>query len=633
MFVKFENDSVCMILLYMGYCPKNVEFVANEPRTGRQTSFMLRYGRSQEMSRASFSKKPVKRALSASIVSPSFAVNGTKAGDGPERRLPAKVDRMNRMMGSTQTSAYKPMIAVPGHSERPLNNPPSPESRRMLLQKIAAHSEPQSHVSQTMSNVRAASQASKNAFHDGAASSPNSKSAYRQFGMRLPSRGRIPTGTTSRQAVSSPQVTGRSVADGGDDVDMAYQTLVGEDNDPEGAYSEEDEHTYRDRQFPPEGERRARPQTRPKIEPSVIQLPQRVQTPDIMGVVQRLDGMRALSSSVGASLSSKQPLRVNRPASNVTAMGGGGGGNSPDGAAAGGPVAPDARTKNSLRDQEMLAFACRRAGKSRQEGIQHYRRGITYDNSQSYAKAIDSYMAFLTSCRRCGDVVGEAMACNHIGVDYMLLNPPKYQSAINYHSKHCDLADVAGKFVAHCNLGLCHKELGALDASQLHFRHALRYAVHLSHIEGESFAYGNLGVTGYATGDLNMARACIERHLQLSATLKDTRGASTAYSQLGSLATRSGDFEEAADLFESSMKLASRIGEEDSANMAKCQLGMALGNMQMDDYLRNVAKVMHGGTMFGDSNVDDEEEEDEYAFYDDEESEEDELSQSHEITA
>lgn len=41
-----------------------------------------------------------------------------------------------------------------------------------------------------------------------------------------------------------------------------------------------------------------------------------------------------------------------------------------------------------LKDYEMLAFGCRRAGKVRDEGRAYYSIGVLYDNIKKYKKAI-----------------------------------------------------------------------------------------------------------------------------------------------------------------------------------------------------------------------------------------------------
>lgn len=66
-------------------------------------------------------------------------------------------------------------------------------------------------------------------------------------------------------------------------------------------------------------------------------------------------------------------------------------------------------------------------------------------------------------CKAIGDVHGEALAYNCVGVGYMKLGENDsqfYKDAIEYHTKHKEIADVAGKFLAHINLGLIFNNLG-----------------------------------------------------------------------------------------------------------------------------------------------------------------------------
>jgi len=74
-----------------------------------------------------------------------------------------------------------------------------------------------------------------------------------------------------------------------------------------------------------------------------------------------------------------------------------------------------------LKDYDILAFACRRAGKSRDEGRAYYSTGVLYDNLGKFKLAVESYKKFLQVCKAIGDVHGEALAYNCIGVDYMKL--------------------------------------------------------------------------------------------------------------------------------------------------------------------------------------------------------------------
>ena len=71
-----------------------------------------------------------------------------------------------------------------------------------------------------------------------------------------------------------------------------------------------------------------------------------------------------------------------------------------------------------LKDYEILAFACKRAGKARDEGRAYYSTGVLYDNIGNYRKAVTHYDKFLKVCIAIGDSHGEALAYNCMGVDF-----------------------------------------------------------------------------------------------------------------------------------------------------------------------------------------------------------------------
>ena len=45
--------------------------------------------------------------------------------------------------------------------------------------------------------------------------------------------------------------------------------------------------------------------------------------------------------------------------------------------------------KKRLKDYDILAFACKRAGKSRDEGRAYYSTGVLFDNLGKYRQAVD----------------------------------------------------------------------------------------------------------------------------------------------------------------------------------------------------------------------------------------------------
>lgn len=53
------------------------------------------------------------------------------------------------------------------------------------------------------------------------------------------------------------------------------------------------------------------------------------------------------------------------------------------------------QAQKRLKDYDMLAFACKRAGKSRDEGRAYYSTGVLYDNLGKFKNAIEQYKKFL----------------------------------------------------------------------------------------------------------------------------------------------------------------------------------------------------------------------------------------------
>ena len=130
------------------------------------------------------------------------------------------------------------------------------------------------------------------------------------------------------------------------------------------------------------------------------------------------------------------------------------------------------------------------------EGRAYYSTGVLSDNLGKYKQAIEHYQKFLQVCKAIGDVHGEALAYNCIGVDFQKLaetEPKHYKDAIEYHLKHKEIADVAGKFLAHVNLGIIYASMGDTEKASINHQFALRYAIQMSSVAGQSVAIGNLG--------------------------------------------------------------------------------------------------------------------------------------------
>lgn len=183
--------------------------------------------------------------------------------------------------------------------------------------------------------------------------------------------------------------------------------------------------------------------------------------------------------------------------------------------------------------------------------------------------------------------MGEALACNSMGVDYQMLGKAHLEQALHFHTRHLEVADIPGKYIAHVNLGLCYAAMDSAEDAVANHQHALRYAIRMCSLAGESLACGNLGMIAGGE-DIPTAKACAERQLQLARALNDNRGTSDAHRQLGTLSNLQGEFDEAQHHFEQAMAIANAEGDERASNNARCSIGVAVGNAQFGNYLKGL---------------------------------------------
>ena len=250
-------------------------------------------------------------------------------------------------------------------------------------------------------------------------------------------------------------------------------------------------------------------------------------------------------------------------------------------AASGGGDGASPRASKSLADFGMLAAACHRAGRRRDEAIAHYCTGVLLDNQGLPARANVAYERMLQAALHCGDARARAVAHNHLGVNLHALG--QFGGALESHKLHAEVADTAGKFVAFVNVGLAHAELGEhADAAEAH-QQALRLAIRTSSQQGESLACANLALAGRGVGDLEMARSCMERRVQLAAALKDTKAEAEGLKALGRLAVEAGDLEQAGAHFEQAVSAAE--ADELALNEAKVELGVNNGQVGFEEWM------------------------------------------------
>lgn len=250
-----------------------------------------------------------------------------------------------------------------------------------------------------------------------------------------------------------------------------------------------------------------------------------------------------------------------------------------------------------LRDYQLLAEACQRAGRARMEGHAYYKIGelLAKNKRDTLAKSVTYFKRYLSISRRLNDLQGEAKALNCLGiVHYELGGEQNLHVALEYHRQHAEIADAAGIFIANTNMGLCHSKLNSLQSAIECHKQALQYAVRAGDKAAESLALANLGQTGTKQGDLTTARVCVERHLELATNLRDNSASCEAYEQLGVLATQRNDFATASENFLLALNIAVRDNDQVRARYLRCQVGYTQGMLRMEEQMKTSASAMGG---------------------------------------
>jgi tetratricopeptide (TPR) repeat protein len=257
-----------------------------------------------------------------------------------------------------------------------------------------------------------------------------------------------------------------------------------------------------------------------------------------------------------------------------------------------------------VKEYTMLAASSKRAGRHDAECTAYLCLGITYDNAEEYTKAIDCYSLVLSICESTQNKIFMGLAYNSIGVDYQLMsssnrefcysgsfvdqNSKSLQNAVHFHTKHLEVADDAGKYVAHINLGLTLGSLGQPNEAAKHYQEALRISIRLNSSYGQALAVGNLGLLASRQNDVETATSCMDQHLQLIQAVNDRPSEVYACTQLGLLACRSGDYEKAVHYFDQGYTIAQELGENGIVKQCSCYLGLARGRLQMEAYVKQI---------------------------------------------
>ncbi|KAG6969318.1 hypothetical protein JG687_00003300 [Phytophthora cactorum] len=261
-----------------------------------------------------------------------------------------------------------------------------------------------------------------------------------------------------------------------------------------------------------------------------------------------------------------------------------------------------------IKEYSMLAESSKRAGRHDAECTAFLCLGILYDNVEDYSKAIDCYLLVLSISESTENKLFMGLAANCIGVNYQLISSStkdysytgkfvdpqnrSLQNALVYHQKHLKVADNAGQFVAHLNLGLTLGSLDRPNEAAHYYQEALRLAIQLNSAYGQSLAVGNLGLLASRQNDLDTAVACMNQHLQLIQSVNDRPAETFAWIQLGHLASRRAEFEKAERAFDQAHRLAQELGDAGTVKQCSCYLGVARARLHMQTYVHQLTSSL-----------------------------------------
>jgi tetratricopeptide (TPR) repeat protein len=269
----------------------------------------------------------------------------------------------------------------------------------------------------------------------------------------------------------------------------------------------------------------------------------------------------------------------------------------------------DAGANTAIKDFSILALSSKRAGKKEVEAQAYLSLGMIYDNQNKLKKAIENYKLYLALCEDMGDLAGQAVAANFIGVNYLYLSASGVQgmlhavseedpiatnyiqAAMVYHEKHLRVADSGGQFVALTNLGLGYGMLRNIIESAKCHQDALRAAIKMQSIHGQVIAVGNLGLLAMFKADYATARTCFEQHLNLVQALQDKEAEVNAWKMLADLSAME-DNADVIDNLQQARRVAAKEGYTSELRKVHCLLGRAHGLVDFFDFALSTSAML-----------------------------------------
>jgi tetratricopeptide (TPR) repeat protein/transcriptional regulator with XRE-family HTH domain len=195
-----------------------------------------------------------------------------------------------------------------------------------------------------------------------------------------------------------------------------------------------------------------------------------------------------------------------------------------------------------------------------------------------WADMIDTHQVALASARAIGDLLGQAIALNNLGIANA--NTGKLDHA---HTLLCqalllrkEIGDVWGEAAVSNNLGSLLQGRGELGTAAAHHSRAITLFRQVGDQCGEGQALNNLGSAYLSLGQLGEAIDCYQRALAALIGVGDQLGQAETLDSLGSAYQALADYEAAVDCHLRAVLMFRELGDRSSEACGLDNLGLAL---------------------------------------------------------
>ena len=258
-----------------------------------------------------------------------------------------------------------------------------------------------------------------------------------------------------------------------------------------------------------------------------------------------------------------------------------------------------------VRDYELRAQACARAGQTRAEANAYYCIGVLHDNLRCPREAAEWYSKFVVAAHAAGDNALMALGHNALGIALAAAAAAEagsddamvsaVEDAVAQHEAHLAVADLYGIFVANTNIGVLSGRLGHFAAAAAAHKRALEAAAQLQAPIPLITATGNLGLAAFADGAFDAAATCLEQFLELGEqfpALVLAPARATALLALGEMAVAQHEYGYARHLLQNALDEAARAGDWAAVSKCRVALGVVSGAAAAETGLKALGAAM-----------------------------------------